>query len=215
LARVLNVKTRTPISLIAIFLISVSCAATSFASGEPPAWSVDEHSSLSTAQDRVVTLGDGSTRRLRWRISAFRGRGSSAGQPCLFEQNALFDGYSQAVECGSPAPPGDPLFTQFSASWDRGDEDVAATSFGLVFSVDVVRVTLDLVPGPSRTVRTRLLSTGQSKKSRLDQFRYLAFGVARDACLRRVIGFDGDGSEILNESPGCSGGPTTEVPAAS
>lgn len=168
-----------------------------------------------SASPTPVVLGEGKTRQLQWRISAVRIGQGSPKRPCLIEQNLISGGYSQGVECGVPAPPGeDPLLTQFSASFDRrpGGKMVGATSMGLVFATDVERVSLDLVPGPGQTRRTRLLNSTQARKSGLAPFRYLAFGVARDACLERVTGFNSAGEQILNmQRPCAAGGPSIEA----
>jgi hypothetical protein len=71
---------------------------------------------------------------------------------------------------------------------------------GLLFAQDVVRVRLELRPGPSQTHKTRLLNTVQASKSGLVPFRYLALGIARDVCVARIVGFDADGVQILDQS---------------
>lgn len=163
----------------------------------------------------AVVLGQGKTRQLSWRISAVQSKQGGSRKPCLVEQIRIFGGYSQGAECGPPAPPSDnALFTQFSATFDRADgQRVGATSLGFAFSLDVRRVSFDLVPGPSQIRRTRLLTSAQAEKTKLAPFRYLAFGVAREVCVEGITGFDQAGAKIFEQRQSCKKKPTHVIPS--
>ena len=189
------------LTALVLILAAVSCVGSALAA-EGPHTEAERGSTSADKALRAVVLGEGKVRRLSWRISAYWRKGGSSERPCVVEQNLISGGYAQGVECGAPAPEGDDaLFTQFSASFEQrpGGPKVGATSMGLLFAEDVVKVRLDLRPGPSQTRKTRLLNTKQANKSGLEPFRYLALGVARDVCVARIVGFDADGVQILDQ----------------
>jgi hypothetical protein len=69
---------------------------------------------------------------------------------------------------------------------------------GVTVGLNIERLKLELFPGPAQTRRTRLLSTAQARKARVEQFRYLAFDVARAVCLERIVGFSSLGEQLLD-----------------
>ena len=189
------------LAALVLILAAVSCVSSALAA-EAPRTEAERASTSAAKAPRAVVLGEGKVRQLSWRISAYRRKNGSPERPCVIEQNLISGGYAQGVECGPPAPKGeDALFTQFSASFEQGPggPKVGATSMALLFAEDIVKVRLDLRPGPSQTRKTRLLNTKQANKSGLDPFRYLALGVARDVCVARIVGFDADGVQVLDQ----------------
>lgn len=151
--------------------------------------------------EHFAILGEGKVRQQYWGIYVSRGAGpNGASEPCI--QEVTFDefgGYSTGSECGALAPPGKwPVYTlsRSSVGMPNGRR-VESSIIGMTLAADVTRVKLDLNPGKDISLRTRLLNPAQARKARVEQFRYLAFGLARSACIAAVSGFGLDGETLF------------------
>jgi hypothetical protein len=147
-------------------------------------------------------LDEGQVRQQRWGIYVSRGAGPNGGsEPCLHE--ILIDltgGFSAGGDCGPLAPPEEwPVWTSFGMSIKppKGPR-VGSSAIGMSLGLEVSRVRLELQPGRDLEKRTRLLSSKQAEKARVEQFRYLAFGLARSVCIARIAGFGAEGAKLFS-----------------
>lgn len=164
-----------------------------------------------------AVLGTGTVQHMEWGAYVYRRLGEGAGQePCVVVASFYFgaparDGgglFNPGVgACGAVAPPASEVVAASAGIVVRrklGGKRIASKAIALTLSPDVRSVRLQLRPGPSRTLPTRLLSTQQASKAHVRQFSYVAFGLARRACVARVTGYDVSGAQIFDgSSRGC------------
>lgn len=161
-----------------------------------------------------ATLGQGKLRNgTRWGVFASRVSKRPAGRrlPCISVARITRDGrYGNAYRCGPLVPSAessDPVYVGISGSGQSkpGGPVVGEVVFGMSFSEDVQKVTLDLTDGTTMTKGTRRFNTRQQMKTHLGGFRYLALGFRRDVCVLGVRAFDATGVQVFEGSTGvCS-----------
>jgi hypothetical protein len=160
-----------------------------------PMWRV-----LPTKQFAV--LEEGVVNRRRWAIYAFSNdRPGSSRLPCIenvilrYEHGAIAISNS-APSCGALAPPSKtPVTTEYVLT------KVGGVVVGMMLGRSVARVKMHFSTGPGVNMRTKLLSSGQAMKARVRQFRYLAMGIARKACLEASEGVDQSGNTLFQTPP--------------
>lgn len=163
--------------------------------------------------DAFAVLEEGVVRKTRWGVYAFRGKKTDT--PCLALVDLYFGGGKRAVSVHSErrcrpvtrlerSPMAVHLGYQYQ---ERADSPlVGAEAIGFGVAPDVMRLSAQLVPGGQRTLTTRILSPRQARKARVDVFRYVAFGVAREVCIGETKGLDSAGEVVVSASPEqCSG----------
>jgi hypothetical protein len=156
---------------------------------------------------RFAVVDEGTVRQRRWGVFAFRKPGADGGDHlCLnigtFYLGASGQGTFQTGEaCSLPTNDGGSVLNESGFSIQKQlDGPVASdTVVGAAVGAGVARVRLVLRPGPAQMRATRRLSIQQSRKARVHQFRYVAFGVARKACVQRLVGFDAQGKRLFAE----------------
>lgn len=158
-----------------------------------------------------ATLGDGMLHGTHWAIYAYngvRGKGSR-DKPCLVVAHITRNGaYGSSTECGPLAPfPGPsvpPVYTLFSASYRDGvhGPQIGETFLGMSLGESIANVTMEVEPGASITRGTRYLTKAQSKKAHLARFRYLAFALNREICVKRIVAKDFTGNSVVDGDTG-------------
>lgn len=153
-----------------------------------------------------AVLGEGRLHGTRWAVFASRGYNDkqAAQKPCVTVAKISAQGvYGNSLGCGPLAPvngrrvpPVHPL--QSEATRFASGRVVGESIMGLTFGVQVEKVHLDLRPGPDITRATRLISSGQASKARLQLFRYLALSVGREVCVSGIQGYDASGALVLD-----------------
>jgi hypothetical protein len=68
----------------------------------------------------------------------------------------------------------------------------------MTFASNVTKVNIEVEPGRSITRKTEYLSESQSKKAHIARFRYVAFAVLRDVCVKHITGVDRLGEVLIN-----------------
>jgi len=153
-----------------------------------------------------AVLGRGKVRGTRWEVFAFRGPSASLGgkQPCIQVAHITLNGmYGYSRECGPLAPARGltttPVYALTGSSHrdTPGGPTVGESFLGMTVSSQVIDLRLEL-SGPSISRRTRLISARQSRKANVRQFRYIALGLARDACISHVVGVNLQGSVLID-----------------
>jgi hypothetical protein len=154
-----------------------------------------------------AVLGQGMVRGTRWAVFAFRGAvdKNASAKPCLAVAKISAKGlYGHTAGCGPLAPsrglsspPMYGLLGGTGAIYPSG-RTVGEAFIGMTVAMEVVKVRLELEPGPDITRQTDYLTRSQGKRTHLQRFRYLVLGLPRDVCIRNVTGFNALGNVILN-----------------
>lgn len=174
---------------------------------QPPAWVRHFPLWMDVPTKSFAVLGEGTVRQQRWGVYTFRGKGKAAGKrPCI-ELATLFYGlghrgasFTSNSACGPLAPPAEqPVIEESGITVQKkvNGPTVSDTVIAMTVARSVIDVRLHLEPGPSQTKRTRLLSTRQAAKAHVQQFRYVAFGLARKECISAVTAFDETGTQLF------------------
>jgi hypothetical protein len=148
-----------------------------------------------------AVLGEGIVNQRRWGVYAFLKSQQGRDRPCIENVVERRVGRSISMATGSPAcgllaPERSAPVTSESAL-----SNVGGLILGMTVAPEVKQLELHFDGGlRSRTLKTRLLSRAQSRKSHLRQFRYIALGFEKPDCLLRSVGLGATGS-ILFESP--------------
>lgn len=167
-----------------------------------------EHLPAPAMKDRaphLAVLSFGQRGPVKWVMRAFRGPGSAGGKtPCIEEVDLIYRGITSGRDCGPLAPPAkEPIRTEFSASLPAGvnGRKVNLSIFGMIFGMKVSKVVLDLSSGPPVTRRTHIFTAWRAKKVHMRQFRFIAFNLARKACVVEITGLNADGDTVLQTAP--------------
>lgn len=149
-----------------------------------------------------ATLGEGVVNGRRWAVFTFARDDPGAGQrPCIESvtlryQHGLIAITTGAPSCGSLAPPRSvPVMTEYAFT------NVGGLAIGMTVDPSVARIEFDFSTGPDVGVATKLLNPGQAKKAHVRQFRYVAVGLSRKACLEAFAGIGANGSTLFQASP--------------
>jgi hypothetical protein len=67
----------------------------------------------------------------------------------------------------------------------------------MTFAPSVVRVRVEVEPGPPISAPTKYLSMSQAAKVHIARYRYLAVSVGREICVKQVLGFGSDGTQLF------------------
>lgn len=163
------------------------------------------------ANHHPISLKSGGLNGYRWNVVASRDSGKQGGkQPCLListsdrqasSGEAGFSGYTKGC---SPLPrSGAP--NVLSATVGEGKRETAV--FGMAFSPKVATADLEFGSGEHRRVRLRSLTNTQQRNAGVRPFRYGAFAVRGNPCLRQVTGVNAKGNAIYR-------GPSDDCPEA-
>jgi hypothetical protein len=160
-----------------------------------------------------AVLGEGTVRKTRWGAYVFRASDSvgSGTRPCIALASITATGaFGSLNRCGPLVPVKDvktpPTYTlRSSTSRNSKNGPILGEAFlAMTFAPSVSRVRID-ISGKTITRLTRPLSIQQSKKANVSRFRYVAFGIRQDVCVRHVEGFDRMGNLVIdantNECP--------------
>jgi hypothetical protein len=158
-----------------------------------------------------ATLGEGRLpNKSRWGAYASRLGDGKRGyeQPCLslaritrFGEYSAVHGCSPLVPTDDEAPP-NYVYIAASSQLKKDGPVVGESVMGLSFKPGVRSVVLRYTNGGQLTRRTRLFNASQQRKTKLTQFRYVAFAVQADVCVESVIGFSKSGDELLSAATG-------------
>lgn len=214
------------LTVLAVLMITVTCLVTVFQVGSDFAsgrvYKADSFSRgggvhkfplwVAVPSRAFAVLGEGVVRETQWGAYVFRGNGPKAGRtPCLVAALFHHGGANRRSglfvpgipQCGPLAPPAQEVAMAnvgITIKKSLTGPTIVAKAVAMSFSPNVRMVRLQLMPGQSQTRRTRLLSTEQAEKAHVRPFRYVAFSIARDACIASVTGTDAVGAEIMHSS---------------
>jgi hypothetical protein len=162
--------------------------------------------------ESFAVLGKGTVRQSEWGAYVFRQQGGTAGEikPCIVVASFYYGwpaqdggGFFQPgnPECGPLAPPAKQAVMDTSGMTIQrtpGGPTLGSTVMAMTVSLDVREVKLQLHPGPSLVLSTKLLSKAQAKKARVRPFRYVALSLARNVCVSGVTGLNAMGNQVLD-----------------
>jgi hypothetical protein len=146
-------------------------------------------------------LHEGNLYGTRWVTYVYRSREGgrfARKSPCLFLGSITKEGsYSNAYGCGPLAPGGDsnavPVFPLTTNSDGARNESFGA----LTFNKSVKRVALELDTGETLHFKTKLVLASEAAQARVDRFRVVTFGLAREVCVNEVRAFDSAGTVVM------------------
>ena len=154
-----------------------------------------------------AVLGEGKVGGTNWGVYAFRSRPTPKARetPCIEVATITALGeYGHSTECGSLTLSNGsenlPVFTLIGGSRPaaRGGHNIGETVIGIAFASTVVKATVEVEPGAPVTLRTKYLSVRQGRKAHLGRFRYLAFSLSRDVCVKHITGVDRQGTAVVD-----------------
>jgi hypothetical protein len=167
-----------------------------------PGWVLDFPLWKVLPSSHFARLGEGVVNRRRWAIYTFaKGRSASKGRPCIEEVGLRYEAgvlklTKSEASCGGLAPPqATPVTTENVLS------NVPGVIVGMTLANSVKRVTLDFSNRSSLDTAARSLTSSQAAKARVRQFRYVAVGLVRKACLEDTKGFSSSGVQLFETTP--------------
>lgn len=172
-----------------------------------PRWAQQFPLDMAIPVNRYAFLDEGNVRQRRWAAYVFRPKGATDSRSsCIYVGSIYYGGgrggvFSDDIACGrndSSSQAAILVASGFSTKKSPRRPLVSDTVVGIGVPPKVTRVLVEIRPRPSQSRVTRMLSAKDAMKARVGQFRFVAFAVARRACVVSVAGYDSSGAQVLH-----------------